>query len=107
MIKRNWREFDNSVSESTANYSSSITPKANLIVRVQRIKAGKKGKTVTLIKGLELNQSEARSILKKMKSRCGTGGTVKEDLIELQGDQVHAVMNFLQTQGYQPKQAGG
>ncbi len=107
MSKRNWREFDNPVSKNTMDSSGSPRAREDLPVRVKRIKAGKKGKTITLIQGLNLDRSEARSLLKRMKSQCGTGGTIKEDEIELQGDQVLAVMRFLETQGYRPKRAGG
>ncbi len=107
MSKENWREFDNPVSKNTRDSSISPIAKVDLPVRVQRMKAGKKGKTITLIQGLGLERGEARILLKTMKSRCGTGGTVKENAIELQGDHVLAVIDFLATQGYRPKRVGG
>ncbi len=106
MSKRNWREFDD-----PSTIRSEVLPtnldKSEWNVRVQRTRGGRNGKTVTLISGLKLNDSEARSLLKGLKSRCGTGGTVKGDLLELQGDQVDVIMEFLTVQGYRPKKSGG
>jgi translation initiation factor 1 len=76
-------------------------------VRVQRTKAGKGGKTVTVISGLEIADSEALALLKALKARVGTGGAMKEGLLELQGDQVAAVLGELENAGFKPKQAGG
>ena len=74
---------------------------------MQRTKAGKGGKTVTVITGLEIAESEALALLKTLKARVGTGGAMKEGLIELQGDQVAAVLAELEKDGFRPKQAGG
>ncbi len=82
-------------------------PKEQQAVRVQRTRGGKRGKTVTQITGLALTATEAKALLKRLKARAGTGGTVKDDLLELQGDQVTLVMDFLQSEGFRPKQAGG
>ena len=67
----------------------------------------KKGKLVTVIKGLELEQVEAKKILKNLKIACGTGGAVKGDLLELQGDQISKAQDFLLKEGFRPKQSGG
>lgn len=87
--------------------STAAVPRAQQVVRVQRTKAGKGGKTVTLIRGLILPDEESRSLLKTLKARAGTGGTIKEGVIELQGDQVAAALEALTQQGFRPKQAGG
>ena len=76
-------------------------------MRVQRTKAGKGGKLVTAISGLEAPEAERKALLKTLKARAGTGGTLKDDLIELQGDQVAVALEVLQQAGYRPKQAGG
>ena len=76
-------------------------------MRVQRTKAGKGGKLVTAISGLEAPEAELKSLLKQLKARAGTGGTLKDGLIELQGDQVTIALEALQSAGYRPKQAGG
>ncbi len=108
MPKGNWQEFVDPSGATTSTRINSIpTPKPNLKVRVQRRKAGKGGKIVTLITGLELTALEMRSLLKKLKANAGTGGTVKASSLELQGDQVALSLEFLKKEGYKPKQSGG
>ena len=107
MTKGSWREFDGIDPKARPLEAKPITPKADRQVRVQRIRGGKRGKTVTLIKGLELSDAQLRLMLKNLKSRCGAGGTVKGDLLELQGDQIEVVLDFLIKEGYFPKQSGG
>ncbi len=82
-------------------------PKAQQVVRVQRTKAGKGGKLVTLIKGLAAPEAELKQLLKQLKAVAGTGGTLKEGVIELQGDQIAVALAALERAGYRPKQAGG
>jgi translation initiation factor 1 len=108
MAKGGWQEF--SRPESLARSPGpgpEDTPKAQQRVRVQRTKAGKGGKLVTAISGLEAPEAELKALLKTLKAQAGTGGTLKEGLIELQGDQVAAALAALEQAGYRPKQAGG
>jgi len=70
----------------------SVTP-ADGVVRVSRTKAGRKGKTVTVITGLPA--SELQTVAKELKRKCGVGGAVKDGAVELQGDQRDAVMKLL------------
>lgn len=105
--KGGWQEFDGPPSVARPAASASSTPKGQQRVRVQRTKAGKGGKTVTVISGLEITDSEALTLLKALKARVGTGGAMKEGLLELQGDQVAAVLEELEKAGFRPKQAGG
>ncbi|RPF77264.1 MAG: translation initiation factor [Synechococcus sp. TMED155] len=83
------------------------TPRAQQRVRVQRTRAGKKGKTVTQVTGLELGDDAAKALLKQIKGAVGSGGSWKDGVIELQGDQVTTVLQTLEQQGFRPKQAGG
>ena len=106
MPKGVWREFDDP-SISKANRTEAIVGKAERNVRVQRTRVGKGGKTVTVIRGLGLNAEEARVFLKKLKASCGTGGTLKEEALELQGDQLTDVLELLKQEGYCPKKSGG
>jgi translation initiation factor 1 len=62
---------------------------------------------VTVITGLAAAEAEARQLLKQLKASAGTGGTLKDGVIELQGDQVAVAMAALEKEGYRPKQAGG
>jgi translation initiation factor 1 len=104
--KGGWQEFG-SASTARPSAAAPATPKAQQRVRVQRTKAGKGGKLVTAITGLELPEEEARGLLKQLKASSGTGGTLKDGVIELQGDQVAAALAALEKAGFRPKQAGG
>ena len=107
MSKGGWSEFNDPIKTIGNDTQNSVTPKGNRQVRLERTRSGKKGKLVTVIKGLELNQFEAKKLLKKLKIACGTGGTLKEDSLELQGDHIPKVQDFLFQEGFRPKQSGG
>ncbi|MCP9849953.1 translation initiation factor [Cyanobium sp. Morenito 9A2] len=109
MEKRNgWQEFTQGESlRRPEPGESATTPRAQQRVRVQRTKAGKGGKTVTLIHGLDLPEADAKALLRTLKARAGSGGTLKDGLIELQGDQVAAALALLEQEGFRPKRAGG
>ena len=77
------------------------------IVRLHRETKGRGGKAVTLIKGVPLGGSELKTLAKKLKQKCGVGGAVKEQIIEIQGDQREIIKNELEKMGYQVKIAGG
>ncbi|MBF0187445.1 MAG: translation initiation factor Sui1 [Magnetococcales bacterium] len=82
-------------------------PPSDGIVRVSRETKGRKGKGVTLIKGLALNDASLAKIGKTLKTMCGSGGTVKNGVIEIQGDHRVRVIDYLKQQGHTVKQAGG
>ena len=82
------------------------TPKAQQS-SAQPTRGGKGGKTVTVIRGLELDTAGFKALLKKLKTRIGSGGTAKDGVIELQGDQVDLALELLSKEGYRPKRAGG
>jgi translation initiation factor 1 len=108
MAKGGWQEFTSGASlQRPAGAASAPTAKVHQRVRVQRTKAGKGGKLVTAITGLEASEAELKVLLKQLKARAGTGGTLKDGVIELQGDQVAAALEALSQAGYRPKQAGG
>ena len=101
MGKKNWIEFDNHENicqEKPKEENSKKTTKLN----ISKQKKGKKGKTITLIKGLGIgNETEVKELLKKMKVFCGTGGTVIDKDIQLQGDMVNKSIEFLRKEGFQ------
>ena len=108
MPKGGWQEFTRPESlQRASSASAGATAKSQQRVRVQRTKAGKGGKMVTAITGLEAAESDLKALLKQLKAAAGTGGTVKDGVIELQGDQVSAALAALEKAGYRPKQAGG
>jgi translation initiation factor 1 len=65
------------------------------------------GKTVTLIKNLVLSEEDLRALAKQLKQACGSGGTVKEGMIEIQGEHREKIAEVLQAAGYKVKIAGG
>lgn len=67
----------------------------------------RKGKTVTAVFGFELDDSDLKALAKQLKQHCGTGGSVKDGVIVVQGDHRQAVKGFLAAQGYTVKIAGG
>ena len=105
--KAGWQEFSRPESSARSTAPASATAKAQQRVRVQRSKAGKGGKLVTAITGLEVPEAEAKQLLKQLKASCGTGGTLKDGVIELQGDQLAPALAALEAAGFRPKQAGG
>jgi len=76
-------------------------------VRVTRETSGRGGKAVTVVRGLPLDAAALTQLGKQLKAACGTGGTVKEGVIEVQGDHADKVLALLQAQGYAAKRAGG
>jgi translation initiation factor 1 len=80
---------------------------AESVVRVSRETKGRNGKSVTVIRGLGLNPAALALLGKQIKAACGSGGTAKEGVIEVQGDHCDRVMELLKGQGRTVKRAGG
>ena len=76
-------------------------------VRVSRETAGRGGKAVTVVRGLALDDAALASLAKQLKALCGSGGTVKDGVIEVQGDHCERVIETLKKQGRVVKRAGG
>lgn len=74
---------------------------------IHRASKGRGGKVVTLIKNLHLSPDSYKTLTKHLKQRCGSGGTVKDGVIEIQGDHREAIALALQQLGYRTKMAGG
>ena len=77
------------------------------VVRVARETKGRGGKAVTVVRGVLLAEPELIKLGKDLKAACGSGGTVKDGVIEVQGDHVERVMEALGKRGYTAKRAGG
>ena len=76
------------------------------VVRVSRQTKGRGGKSVTLVKGLALDAAALALLGKALRTACGSGGTVKDGVIEIQGDHCELVMEVLGKQGHNPKRPG-
>ena len=101
MGKKNWVEFDNQEDIYQEKSKEENFRKISKI-RILKQKKGKKGKTITLIKGLGIvKETEVKALLKKMKVFCGTGGTLIGEDIQLQGDMANKSIEFLRNQGFQ------
>jgi len=77
------------------------------IIRIRRETKGRKGKGVTTVSGFDLDANKIKSIAKQLKKACSTGGTVKDGVIEIQGDHRDKLKQQLDKMGYQVKLAGG
>ena len=82
-------------------------PKTDGVVRVSLQIKGRGGKSVTVVKGLPLDVAALAMLGKQLRAACGSGGTVKDGVVEVQGDHVATVMGALQKQSYNVKRAGG
>lgn len=82
-------------------------PKTDGIIRVGRETKGRKGKGVTVISGLPLVQDELKQLAKTLKAKCGSGGTVKDGIIEIQGDCRDTVVTALEQRGWTVRRSGG
>ncbi|WP_031524609.1 stress response translation initiation inhibitor YciH [Siccibacter colletis] len=82
-------------------------PKGDGIVRIQRQTSGRKGKGVCLITGIDADDATLAAIAAELKKKCGCGGSVKEGVIEIQGDKRDLIKNLLEARGMKVKLAGG
>lgn len=82
-------------------------PEGDGIARVRRESKGRGGKTVTTISGVPLAEVELKELASALKRRCGTGGALKEGVIEIQGDHVQLLLDELARRGFKAKKSGG
>ncbi len=80
---------------------------ADGIVRVSRSSKGRKGKTVSLVTGVPLEAEALQQLAGDLKRRCGTGGALKDGVIEIQGDHRDTLVSELEARGFKVKRAGG
>jgi len=77
------------------------------IARVSREKQGRGGKTVTVVRGLPVDEPSLQALGKQLRTACGAGGTVRDGTLEVQGDHVDRALAFLQAHGYRTRRSGG
>lgn len=86
---------------------ANAAPAGDGVVRVSHQTKGRGGKSVTVVKGLALDPVTLALLGKQLRTACGCGGTVKDGVIEIQGDHCELVMEALRMHGHNPKRAGG
>jgi translation initiation factor 1 len=86
---------------------ASAPPRTDGVVRVSRETKGRGGKAVTLVKGLPLQGEALAALGKRLRTACGAGGTVKDGVLEVQGDHCDRAIALLQQEGWTVKRAGG
>ncbi len=82
-------------------------PRGDGIVRIGSETKGRKGKGVTVVTGVPLDGDKLLELARQLKQKCGVGGTVKDGIIEIQGDQRETLVEMLSKQGYKVKTIGG
>ena len=87
--------------------SSAPAANGDGIVRLHRETKGRGGKAVTIIKGLPLAGDELKSLASQLKKKCGVGGALKDNTIEIQGDQRNTLKEELEKLGFRVKISGG
>jgi translation initiation factor 1 len=78
-------------------------PAGDGVVRVARETKGRKGKGMTVITGIPLDETELKELAKQLKAKCGAGGTVKDGVIEIQGDHREVLLEELRKRGWKVK----
>lgn len=96
-----------SVSEVPDNRAGPYAIQGTQPVRVHRSKKGRRGKTVSVIEGILSPAAGKKALLKHLKSKLGTGGAIRGDDLEIQGEQREQIVKLLNELGYRAKVAGG
>jgi translation initiation factor 1 len=86
---------------------AAAVPRGDGVVRVSRETKGRGGKAVTLVRGVALDALALAALGKRLRTACGSGGTVKDGVIEVQGDHCERVIGLLKGEGWVVKRAGG
>ncbi len=95
------------IAQCSCKTRAAARPPSDGVVRVSLQTKGRKGKGVTLIQGVPLDGAALTQLGKQLKAQCGSGGTVKDGVIEVQGDHRDTVTAALQKQGFTTKRVGG
>jgi translation initiation factor 1 len=97
----------NALNACTCKAQAAAMPAGDGNVKVRRETKGRKGKGVSLVEGLAMNTAELDELARHLKTRCGSGGAVKNGIIEIQGDHRPVIIEFLKSKGISAKLAGG
>jgi translation initiation factor 1 len=102
-----YQEFGNSSNSDAFTRVVPNLPPQQQNIRIQATRAGRKGKTVTVVTGFQHQPETLTMLLKQLKTQCGSGGTVKEDGLEIQGEHKQKLLEILTKLGYKAKISGG
>ncbi len=101
------REFGSIDNSAALERAIPEVPPQQQNLRVQASRSGRKGKTVTIITGFQSKPETLAQLLKQLKTQCGSGGTVKDNTLEIQGDHRQQILQLLINLGYKAKLSGG
>ena len=101
-----YQEFNTDISPVIEQDNPDLPPQQQNL-RVQATRAGRKGKTVTVITGFQHKPETLTKLLKQLKAKCGSGGTIKHDTLEIQGEHKELLVTLLSKLGYKVKISGG
>ncbi|HEY9889534.1 MAG TPA: translation initiation factor [Candidatus Obscuribacterales bacterium] len=101
-----YSEFATARTAATERAIADLPPRQQTI-KVEVSRKGRGGKTVTIMSGFQHRPETLKTLAKKLKAQCGTGGTAKDDTIEIQGDHAQTLLTALQQAGYTAKRSGG
>jgi translation initiation factor 1 len=93
--------------EAPKDKGPSGLPPLGQLIKVRREKQGRAGKTVTTLFEFQASDRQRDELAKALKKHLGCGGTVKGNVVEIQGDQLHKILDQLTKLGYKPRQSGG
>ena len=102
-----YQEFGSPFSSEALERPTPDLPPQQQNLRIQASRSGRKGKTVTIITGFQSSAETLGKLLKQLKTQCGSGGTVKENSLEIQGDHRDKLLQLLTQLGYKAKISGG
>jgi translation initiation factor 1 len=99
-----YREFGEE--EPDTEITEDLAPNQHSL-KIQVSRKGKGGKTVTIVSGFQISIETLASLAKQLKNQCGTGGTSRDNEIEIQGDHRQKLFEILTKLGYKAKLSGG
>jgi translation initiation factor 1 len=105
-LGRTCPECRHALADCTCKSATRAAPAGDGVASVSRQTKGRGGKTVTVVKGLALDDAALAALGKQLRTACGSGGTTKDGVIEVQGDHCDLVMEALKTHGHRAKRVG-
>ena len=102
-----YQEFGTNINAEALSRGVRDLPPQQQDIRIQATRSGRKGKTVTVLTGFQHNSENLAKLLKTLKAKCGSGGTLKEETLEIQGEHKQKLLDILTGLGYKAKISGG